>query len=271
MGVLDDLGFFVNLIKDGFSKAYEITVDVIGKLFDFISLLFTAFPFDDSKKTIMLGIILFISVIGLTMAFSTTSWFTGGGVSDTGRVIDFSVDIQSIGDGSVNAESGVNGSVMGSTTTLVPSPPLGGHMCRNDDNCRGIDIQLPGEKDYTVLGDTLCCENDTYSDYSCGGYCLSYDRLTHDACKHPAACSIPRDFVMDDDPNRCDTKPENTRDYWCQTRPNNGIKDGTMRCCMYGPCSGYCTKQNSSDSCYDIKECDEELLPVVIWNGIGDE
>ena len=80
--LLQYLTLAYEFVKGLFEKTYQILVDGFGYVSGFTGFITQTFPFDDSKKTLMLSIIFIAVILGIIVAMSGRSIYTGVGQLD---------------------------------------------------------------------------------------------------------------------------------------------------------------------------------------------
>ena len=255
----------INIVTKGidyviqvFHKVYDTLAEFIRYIVAYVFFLFSQFPFDNPKKTLMLSVIFFLAVVGLIIISSDTDWGKEGVNNVRPKTMEL-ISFSSMG----GSETGIT------TTTTLSIPPSGvSSGCATDDDCRSIG----GE----YLGELKCCTPETYAGYSCAGHCLRYEGLDREACKHPNACLYSGswdEFVNDS--RRCDNRyssqtGEFSGTQYCQLRNTDqtGNIDSQVRCCTdnrLSPCYGYCLIPGQSYDCEDVTACYAQNQAEVIF------
>jgi len=269
---LQILGMGINIFKDSLKKTYDILNETSNKILFIINYFTSNFPIDNRNRMVALSLILFLVSISLVMAFSSTSWRTGG-ITDTDKKISFGFGVTSdpIGTGGEGGFGDGGDEVTlptilpGETTTTLP---LSAYACRSHQDCKLIG----GEN----MGDLSCCLPELTENYSCSGFCLNLEIWkTNDeireACKHPNACFHPIGINerIRGLPNTC--SDQTYEDRFCRERYAETIEEGarTSICCLNGisPCYGYCTVKGyfGDHNCFDISKCYDESLDHTVY------
>jgi hypothetical protein len=277
MVLLDDFKALFDTIKGFFESIYTLLLTVYAEikyyldfLVNFISSLMGIFPFDDSRKSILLSILFFIMTIGIIYIFSSTGLKEG--LSDSGQLIELSIDPKLAGSSHTNGGFKVDDTVENIQNTTKP-PSLGAYDCYSDADCSGgFDTSEPYEG--------VCCIADIVgSEYACAGKCLISGLTDLTACKHPNACIYPDwgnpetfkihlgDYaqtlcydidkiqtpsLIAESNKRCQSSGDTIDPYSVCC----GAETGTY----YTPCNGYCLKTGGSYDCDDYKACYEQLF-----------
>lgn len=256
-------------VSTAFKGVYDILTFVLSSLGRYVGFITSTFPFDNSKKTLMLAVVFFFAIVAMIIIFSGVD-ITKSGVQ---TVQAQSINVMSFGENS--GASGGGGPGESTSTTMPPTSGGGEFSCVSDEQC---DAEATGQD-----AGTFCCFPDKYEGYSCAGRCLRYSSLVRDACKHPGACIRNKDTFEEvvKDPNVCTNKVGYdiggtivpTPNKYCQVKSSqSNTYDAKSTCCtsIGDVCYGYCTT-GGSYSCADITACQEEnaLTVRLVEGGTG--